>query len=92
MKVEQENRFLAILASVQRRRSRSGTSRRMARAKSTLITTASAWCVPEVERKPTARRPSNKISSTSSFREISAPRSSAIPAIARLTAPQPPIG
>ena len=42
MKVEQENRFEAIFRSLHRRRSRSGTSRVIVRAKSALTTVASA--------------------------------------------------
>ena len=61
MNVEQENRFLAILRSVQRRRRWSGTSRVMARAKSALMTRASAFDgLPDRDRTPTARRPSEE--------------------------------
>ena len=56
MKVEHENFLRAILRSVQRRRSRSGTSRYIARAKSAFITMALALCTPAAVRTPTARR------------------------------------
>ena len=93
MKVEQENFFLAIFASVQRRRRRSGTSRVMARAKSALTTQR----VGSVERRrrcgrPTARRPSKRISRTGSSVRISTPSSRATRAMASVSAPQPPMG
>ena len=47
---------------------------------------------PRLVRTPVARRPSKRISSTGSPRRISAPSSSAIPAIRSRTALQPPSG
>ncbi len=92
MKVEQENFFFASLRSVQRRRSRSGTSVDMAWAKSALITSASKPCRPVAVRTPVARRPSNRISCTGSASGTSTPMSRAIRSIAVITAPQPPRG
>ena len=92
MKVEQEYFLRASRASVQRRRSRSGTSRRIAWAKSAFTTSASARCTPAVVRTPTARRPSNRISSTGSPSRICTPSRLATRAIAAVIAPQPPMG
>ena len=53
----------------------------MARAKSALMTRASAWWMPDRDRTPTARRPWKRISSTSSSSEMVTPSSSAALAI-----------
>ena len=92
MNVEQENFFFAIFASVQRRRRWSGTSFVIAWAKSALMTSASARYSPASVRTPTARRPSNSTSVTSSPSENVTPSSRATRAMPSLTAAQPPIG
>ena len=86
-------RLFASLRSVQRRRRASGTSFVIAWAKSALTTTASgALLATGRARTPTALRPSKRISSTGSARRMSTPISSATRAMARVTAPQPPVG
>ena len=87
MKVEQE---ISLLRELRVRSSggAGGPARAVviAWAKSALTTTASARCSPLAVRTPTARRPSNRISSTRSFRRIVDARArSATRAMSRVT-------
>ena len=92
MKVEHENFFFAIFSSVHLRRRWFGTNFVIAWAKSALMTSASARCSPLCVRTPTARRPSNSTSFTSSFSVMRTPSSRATRAIPSDTAEHPPIG
>ncbi len=92
MTVEQENRFLASFASVQRRRSRSGTRLAIVCAKSALITRASRGRSPRssARRSPCGRR---KRSRRPALRAGSVtPRPRATRAMASIIAPHPPRG
>ena len=66
MNVEHENRFEAIRRSLQRRRSRSGTKRVIERAKSALMTVASASYSPSCVFTAAILRPSKRSDSTAS--------------------------
>ena len=93
MNVLQLKRLASSAASLRARgRTDSGTRFFSAQAASAFTTTWS-WrssCPPA--RTPMARRPWNRIASTGRPQRISAPRSAAASAMARMSALQPPIG